>query len=273
MTLERTESLRFNYHDIFFSYYFNNEMSCSKMILNHMLVYVYSGEIILEEGNLKTVVRKGECVFLRRDNRVQMTKQPVGEDQFQAIFMHFKRNFLRDFYQIIDRKELPLEAEKYKPSVIKLPNTPDIESLFQSMRPYFDSDNEPVKELMNLKLQAGVYTLLSIDKRFYPALFDFTEPWKIDILDYMEENYMYDLSVEDIANFTGRSLAAFKRDFKKISQLPPQKWLIEKRLKVARDKIRNENKRISDVYLEVGFKNLSHFSSAFKRQFGYAPSA
>jgi len=202
-----------------------------------------------------------------------LTKQPVGEDQFQAIFMHFKRNFLRDFYQIIDRKELPLEAEKYKPSVIKLPNTPDIESLFQSMRPYFDSDNEPVKELMNLKLQAGVYTLLSIDKRFYPALFDFTEPWKIDILDYMEENYMYDLSVEDIANFTGRSLAAFKRDFKKISQLPPQKWLIEKRLKVARDKIRNENKRISDVYLEVGFKNLSHFSSAFKRQFGYAPSA
>jgi len=68
-------------------------------------------------------------------------------------------------------------------------------------------------------------------------------------------------------------LASFKRDFKKISDLPPQKWLIEKRLKVARDKIRNENKRISDVYLEVGFKNLSHFSSAFKRQFGYAPSA
>ena len=125
---------------------------------------------------------------------------------------------------------------------------------------------------MQLKLQAGVYTLLHIDKRFYPALFDFTEPWKIDILDYMEENYMFDLSVEEIAGFTGRSLASFKRDFKKISLLSPQKWLIEKRLKVARDIIQNENKRVSDVYLEVGFKNLSHFSSAFKKQFGYAPS-
>jgi len=156
--------------------------------------------------------------------------------------------------------------------VIKLPHAADIESLFQSMTPYFDSDKVPAKELMQLKLHEGVYSLLSIDKRFYPALFDFTEPWKIDILEYMEENYMFDLSVESIAGFTGRSLAAFKRDFKKISLLPPQKWLMDKRLKVAHDKIRNENRRVSDVYLEVGFKNLSHFSSAYKKQYGVAPS-
>ncbi|MDR0725200.1 MAG: helix-turn-helix domain-containing protein, partial [Prevotellaceae bacterium] len=38
------------------------------------------------------------------------------------------------------------------------------------------------------------------------------------------------------------------------------------------DKIRNEGKKVSDVYLEVGFKNLSHFSRVFKQQFGYAPT-
>ena len=58
-----------------------------------------------------------------------------------------------------------------------------------------------------------------------------------------------------------------------IADLNSQQIFIEKRLKVAHDRIRNENKKVSDVYLEVGFKNLSHFSSAFKRQFGYAPSA
>ena len=272
MNFERSESLRFNYFDIFFSYYFNNERSCTQMITDHMLAFVYSGELILEEGNEKTVVHKGECVFLRRDIRVKMTKQPLGEEQFQGIFMIFKRNFLRNFYQNLNKKELPLEAEKHKPSVIKLPQAADIDSLFQSMTPYFDSDKVPAKELMQLKLHEGIYSLLSIDKRFYPALFDFTELWKIDILDYMEENYMFDLSVESIAGFTGRSLAAFKRDFKKISLLPPQKWLMDKRLKVAHDKIRYDNRKVSDVYLEVGFKNLSHFSSAYKKQYGVSPS-
>jgi len=242
------------------------------MIHDHMMAYIYSGELILEENKIKTVAKKGECIFLRKDNRVNMTKQPVCEEQFQAVFLMFKRDFLREFYQTIDRKELPLEVEKQKSSVIKLPQTPDIESLFHAMKPYFNSDKIPAKELMQLKLQEGVITLLNIDKQFYPALFDFTEPWKIDILDFMEQNYMYDLSVEQIAGFTGRSLATFKRDFKKISKLPPQKWLIEKRLNVASDKIQNEKRRISDVYLEVGFKNLSHFSNAYKKQFGMAPS-
>jgi AraC-like DNA-binding protein len=91
-------------------------------------------------------------------------------------------------------------------------------------------------------------------------------------MDYLNANYMYDLTIEDMACFTGRSLAAFKRDFTKISDLPPQKWLIEKRLKVAHDEIRNNNKQVSDVCFEVGFKNLSHFSTAFKKQFGYTPT-
>lgn len=47
---------------------------------------------------------------------------------------------------------------------------------------------------------------------------------------------------------------------------------MEKRLKAAQDKLNNEQKKVSDVYLEVGFKNFSHFSTAFKKQFGYSPS-
>ncbi|WP_407032619.1 helix-turn-helix transcriptional regulator [Polluticaenibacter yanchengensis] len=38
---------------------------------------------------------------------------------------------------------------------------------------------------------------------------------------------MDDLTMEQIASFTGRSLVTFKRDFKKISSLTPQKWLIK----------------------------------------------
>jgi AraC-like DNA-binding protein len=78
--------------------------------------------------------------------------------------------------------------------------------------------------------------------------------------------------MEEIASYTGRSLAVFKRDFKKVSRLSPQKWLIQRRLEAAHDKIRHDGKKVSDVCFEVGFKNLSHFSRVFKEQFGYAPT-
>lgn len=261
------------YSDVLFSYYFNDDCMCSKMVRDHFLVYVYSGEYILEENKKKVVVKPGECVFMRRDNRVEMTKQPKDGEPFMGIFLTYKRNFLREIYQKFERKELPLSAEKHKQSVIKLPQTPDIKGLFQSLVPYFDSSVEPSEDIMKLKLMEGVYSLLQIDKRFYPTLFDFTEPWKIDILDFLNDNYMYDLSIEEIASFTGRSLSTFKRDFKKVSELSPEKWLVRRRLEAAQEMLRDKAKSVTDVYVEVGFKNMSHFSSAFKRQFGVAPSS
>jgi AraC-like DNA-binding protein len=36
--------------------------------------------------------------------------------------------------------------------------------------------------------------------------------------------------------------------------------------------IKEKGKKPSDVYLEVGFEDLSHFSFAFKKEFGKAPS-
>jgi AraC-like DNA-binding protein len=48
---------------------------------------------------------------------------------------------------------------------------------------------------------------------------------------------------------------------------------MEKRLKVAHDKIRNEGKKASEICFEVGFKSLAHFSTAFKRQYGFPPTA
>jgi AraC-like DNA-binding protein len=67
-------------------------------------------------------------------------------------------------------------------------------------------------------------------------------------------------------------LAAFKRDFSRIGPLPPQKWLMRKRLEVARHKMDSEGKRASEVCCEAGFKNLSHFSTACRRQCGKPPT-
>lgn len=60
------------------------------------------------------------------------------------------------------------------------------------MTPYFDPELKPQDDRMNLKMQEGVLALLPINERFAPLIFDFNEPWKIDILDFMNRNYMMD---------------------------------------------------------------------------------
>lgn len=260
------------YGDVFFGHYFDKTAVCNQMIKEHTLVYIYSGELEIEDDGRKIVVGPGQSAFLRRDNRVQYTKQPVGEEPYAGIFMKFKRNVLREVFQTMDLSQFPSDVKRPKESVVKLKDRPDVISLFESMTPYFYSEIKPTESLINLKVQEAIHMLLNIDPGFYASLFDFTEPWKIDIMEFLNSNFMYDLSMEEIASFTGRSLSTFKRDFQKVSELSPQKWLIQKRLEAARELLREKDKSVTDVYMEVGFKNFSHFSRVFKEQYGKAPS-
>ena len=135
-----------------------------------------------------------------------------------------------------------------------------------------DIAETPVDGWLQLKVQEAIMCLLAIDTRFYPTLFDFNEVWKIDLMDFMEQNYTEDLTLEEFASYTGRSLATFKRDFAKISPLSPQRWITEHRLAKAKQMLLEEGVSAQEVSYMVGFKNRSHFSQAFKKQYGYAPA-
>lgn len=263
----------FAYNDVFFSFFYDDESGCIHRSHEYAMNYVYSGEMILDNGKEQIRVGKGECVFIPRDHHITMYKKTCDGERYCGIFLNFKRNFLREMYGKLDHYKLPASTSKLDAGVIKLPKTAEIASLFASMTPYFDPEVKPKDDFMNLKLQEGLLALLHIDERFAPMLFDFNEPWKIDILDFMSKNYMYEFTLDELAHYTGRSLATFKRDFKKISDLTPEKWLIRKRLEIAYAKMKEGGRKVADVYAEVGFKNPSHFSTAFKKQYGVPPTA
>lgn len=265
--------LIFNYDNVFFSFFYDDAEGCVHRSHEFALNYVHSGEMVVDNGKESIRAGKGECIFIPRDHRLTIYKRSAGEELYCGIYMMFTRQFLRDMYAKTDWNGIPASTPKVDPGVIKLPQTPELESLFASMAPYLNPEVKPKEYFMKLKLQEGLLALLNLDERFAPTLFDFNEAWKIDILDFMNSNYMYDFSMEELAHYTGRSLATFKRDFKKISEVSPEKWLIRKRLDEAYSKIKDEGKRVVDVYSEVGFKNPSHFSTAFKKQFGVPPTA
>lgn len=267
--------LIFNYNNVFYSFFYDDLSGCIHRSREYALNYVYSGEMILDNGTEKIHVRKGECVFIPRDHHITMYKKTYMGERYCGIFLMFTRSFLREMYVRLGINRLPQKnrAPKLDKGVIKLPATVELASLFASMTPYFNPSVKPKDNFMELKLQEGLMALLAIDERFVPTMFDFNQPWKIDILEFMEANFMCDLSMEEIAHYTGRSLATFKRDFKRISHLTPEKWLIKRRLEKAYELMKTGNRKVVDVYAEVGFRNPSHFSTAFKKEFGVAPTA
>jgi len=91
---------------------------------------------------------------------------------------------------------------------------------------------------------------------------------KLELVEFMEKNYTFNLSLEKFGYLTGRSLTTFKKDFQKAFKSTPGKWLTHKRLELAHYQIFEKKRKPSDVYIYVGFENLSHFSFAFKKQFG-----
>lgn len=273
MDVQQDDKLKtISYSGIFLSCFSDYSEKCIHATPEHVLVYLYSGEQIIEDRNKKIKLKAGDCAFIRRDHRLKMYKNSKGEELYKGISLTFNRTILRDFYSKMNKSEIPKEIKISDKTVFKLEPNPAIESLFQSLIPYFDSNVKPTESIINLKVLEGIYTLLNSNELLYPILFDFAEPWKIDLLEFLNDNYMEDLTMEQIASFTGRSLATFKRDFKKISNLTPQKWLIKKRLETAYIKLKEEGQKVQDVYVEVGFKNASHFSTAFKKQYGTSPT-
>lgn len=263
----------FDCSNVFIASYFTDDRGCAHCNREHTLIYIHSGELEITDGGHKTILHTGECAFMRRDNRMWLQKRVKDGKPYRSIVMKFSRDYLKEFFHTLNRRDIPQEASREKRSLVKFPSDRlDIRSLFESLVPYFDAKATPDDDILKSRMAEGMYAILKTDENLYASLFDFVEPWKIDIVDFMEKNYMNDLSMTELAYYTGRSLATFKRDFKKISELTPQKWLIHRRLEAARELIRQGGKKVSEICFDVGFKNLSHFSKLYKEMYGIAPT-
>jgi AraC-like DNA-binding protein len=129
------------------------------------------------------------------------------------------------------------------------------------------------EHIISLKLEEAIAVLHTINPDSDSMLSDFSEPGKINLADFMEKNYMFNMTMERFGYLSGRSLNTFKRDFKKAFHTTPQKWLTQQRLEMAHYQLTQKNRKPVEVYYETGFENLSHFSYAFKKHFGFSPTA
>lgn len=246
---------------------------CEGVVEEHMLGFVVSGELTLLSKRKNVRIRNGEAVFIRRNHLVIKRKSPgKNGEPFKALFLNLKVPFLKS---IVGQIPVPATVENTLSKNelnVYLPQHPFLKGLFQSLEGYFTNKHLPSPMLIETKLKEAVLVLLEMKPELSGALFDFAEPWNIDLGNFMEQNFMCDMTVEQFAHYTGRSLSSFKRDFAAaFNGETPARWIVGRRLDEAMSLLKS-GISVSEAYLQVGFKNISHFSTAFKRRFGIQPT-
>lgn len=240
-----------------------------QFVHEHALGYVISGETHLITNKGVKIFKAGSIGLVRRNQLLKSIKVPPPGGEFKSLNIFLNQDILRRYST--EHKIEPVG--KYTGEYMRIFSPdPFLKGYFDSLVPYFDHPEQLKSVLGELKTNEAIELLLRHDKNLKYFLFDFSEPYKINLEAYMNQNYMYNVPAAQFARLTGRSLASFKRDFEKIFNASPGQWLQQKRLSEAYYQISEKGRKPSDVYLDVGFENLSHFSYTFKKAFGVAPS-
>lgn len=93
------------------------------------------------------------------------------------------------------------------------------------------------------------------------------------ILEFTLDNFQNEISIHAIAEIAYLTVPSFCRYFKSRTRKTYVDYLNEIRLSHARKLLINSELGISQVGLECGFRNLSHFHRIFKNQVGVTPLA
>ena len=94
-----------------------------------------------------------------------------------------------------------------------------------------------------------------------------------EAINYIEQNFQNDISIEDVAAVCGINRSYLGRIFRTSTGRSPQEFLIHYRMTKAAELLKLTTLSIGDIGSAVGYENALHFSRAFKNVYGVSPRA
>ena len=92
-----------------------------------------------------------------------------------------------------------------------------------------------------------------------------------ETINFIEQNFQNDISIEDVAAVCGINRSYLGRIFRASTGHSPQEFLIHYRMTKAAELLKLTTLSIGDIRSAVGYENALHFSRAFKNVYGVSP--
>lgn len=234
------------------------------------LGYVVGGqESFTSFNNKEFIVRETEMIIIPK-NLYLVSNFRSKNGPLKAFLFFFAREVLEEF---LFNTTPDASNEHNVNGPLTLKSSASINQYMTSLRSIYKPNVRPTK-LLRHKLMELLYLLHREDRtgKFRATISHVhSHGHKRNIAHLMGEHYLRDLTIHDYAELSGRSLSTFTREFRRIYNMSPKKWLIDARLSHARNLVIGSDINITEIANIIGYDNVSHFIKTFKQQFGITP--
>ncbi|MBI2946442.1 MAG: helix-turn-helix transcriptional regulator [Verrucomicrobia bacterium] len=94
----------------------------------------------------------------------------------------------------------------------------------------------------------------------------------LNVVSYIQNHYREPLCVEELARLAHWSPSQFERNFKRLYNTTPVRFINQLRLREACELLKDPNRDITTIAFDLGFCSSSFFGVQFKRFMGQSPS-
>ncbi|TYP99228.1 AraC-like DNA-binding protein [Tenacibaculum adriaticum] len=221
----------------------------------------FSNDAVLVDNKHSLLIKKGNCLW---------SELLDTEDTYYCKLLFFSEHRLHEF---LKKHVKDKEPHQETPLYFAIENDTYLTSYLNSLATIITAPPTFMDDLLSVKFdELMLYLINKYKSDFESYLLSLITKEESSFKNNIEENTYSTLTLEEIAFLCNMSLSTFKRHFIKTYNVSPGKWLRDKRLLKAKELLEKGEFISSDIYLDLGYNNLSNFSTAFKNKFGMNPS-
>lgn len=251
--------------------YISEQVFCEKIAENYRNLLSYSKDDVLKqqqivrvksrkkEGNEEIIIPKvwGDILYTANstvfEHEVRSFLVPLAERGLlsEQNFRIFQQDMLQLFFGYMEKKEL---------SAHELYDNTEIYKLYKAAIYSIDGMCRWVQSCVEY-ITKGIYGQRErLGERIAAA-----------VKEYISEHLKDQLTVSQIASVIHLSPDYMTKVFKKETGMTIKEYMIKKRMKLAKELLRDTEKTVSDIAIEVGYDNLSYFVRLFRSFYGVTP--
>ena len=253
-----------------YDYESTREISKQQILLNkNTFSFLQEGTKEVFFDNSSYAINNSQFLLMKSGNCLMTEKLSNVEEYYRSVLLFFSNE---DVLKFIRKFELNAPDSKNYYSTYSFNYDVFIKRFVESLLDISKLSKKIQSRILETKFEEIMLYLVEFKGvEFLYSLISNSSNEHQKFIQTIESNQLNKLTIKELSFISNMSVSTFKREFEKHFRSTPSKWFQEKRLEHAAFLLKNNSKRPSDIFEEIGYETLSNFTQAFKLKFGLTP--